>query len=210
MFTTLLQTNTECSCEQYSNPQTTAMPKKAKASKPDKEASDAAGDQSGRSSPSAAGASSSFPSPSQPSEYESSPEKARPKSRRRVAAGGSREASQLITAGPLSTYALMSKGRVPTNKIALIDAASDAAIENTMALKSSAAPARKAPSGGSHAQKSSASVATNAEDLSGDDQHTQDADGQEAAPDMHFEVSIHTSCVHAQMIVCACSFASNC
>jgi len=171
---------------------------------------DAAGGHSGRSSPSAAGASSSYPSPSQPSEYESSPEKARQKSRRRGPAGGSREASQPLTAGPLSTFALLSKARGPTNKIRLIDAASDATMVNTMAPKTSAAPARKAPSGGSHAQKSSASVATNAEDLPGDDQQTQDLEGQEAAPDMHFEVSIRTSCEHAHMIVCACTCTSNC
>jgi len=170
---------------------------------------DAAGGHSGRSSPSAAGASSSFPSPSQTSEFSPSPEKARQRSSRRVPAGGARETSQPISAGPLGTFALMSKSRVPASKIRLLDEASDATMVNTMASKASAAPARKALSGGSHVDKS-ASVATNAEDFSGDDQHTQDADGQEAAPDMHFEVSIRTSCVHAQMIVCACSFASNC
>ena len=170
---------------------------------------DAAGGHSGRSSPSAAGASSSFPSPSQPSEYESSPEKARQKSRRRGPAGGSREASQPIAGGPLSTYALMSKGRVPTNKIALIDAAPDAAIENTMALKSSAAPARKAPSGASRKQKMPASLDTHAEHVPVDDQQTQDLAGQEAAPDMRFEVSIRTSRGHAHMILCACTCTSN-
>ena len=160
MFTTLLQTNTECSCEHHSNPQRKAMPRHGKTRKQDKEASpgatvqDAAGGHSGRSSPSAAGASSSFPSPSQPSEYESSPEKApRQKSRRLVTAGGSREASQPIHAGPLGSFALLSRARGPTNKIPLIDGASDAAKVNTMAPNSSAAPARKAPSGASHAQK---------------------------------------------------------
>jgi len=191
------------------------MPRKGKTSKQDKEASpgptvqDAAGGQSGRSSPIAAAASSSFPSPSQPSEYDSSPEKARPTSRRRASASSSREASQPIPVGPLTTYALMSKGRVPTNKIALIDAASDAAIKNTMTLKSSAAPARKAPSGASRKQKMPASLDTHAEHLSGDDQHTQDLAGQEAAPDMRFEVSIRTSRGHAHMILCACTCTSN-
>ena len=170
---------------------------------------DAAGGHSGRSSPSAAGASSSFPSPSQISEYSPSPEKARQKSTRRVPVGGARETSQPISAAPLGTFAQMSKARVPASTIRLIHEGSDSTMVNTMASMASAAPARKALSGGSHVDKS-ASVATNAEDFSGDDQHTQDADGQEAAPDMHFEVSIRTSCVHAQMIVCACSFASNC
>ena len=171
---------------------------------------DAAGVDSGRSSPSAGVASSSFPSPSQPSEYESSPEKApREKSRRLVVVGGSREASQPIHAGPLGSFALLSRARGPTNKIPLIDGASDAAKVNTMAPNSSAAPARKAPSGASHAQKMSASVATHAEDLPGDDQQTQDLEGQEAAPDMHFEVSIRTSREHAHMILCACTCTSN-
>ena len=199
MFTTLLQTNTECSCEQYSNPQTTAMPKKAKASKPEKEASDAVGEQSGRSSPSAAEGSSSFPSPSQPSEYDSSPEKARPTSRRRASASSSREPSQPIPVGP--TYAQMSKGRVPINQIRLIDAAP----ENTLALKSSAAPARKAPSGASRKQKMRASLDTHAEHVPVDDQQTQDLAGQEAAPDMRFEVSIRTCRGHAHIILCACT-----
>ena len=173
---------------------------------------DDAGGHSGRSSPSAAGASSSFPSPSQTSEFSPSPEKARQKSTRRVPVGGARETSQPISAAPLGTFAQMSKARVPASTIRLIHEAPESAGGNSakpVSTMASAAPARKALSGGSHVDKS-ASVATNAEDLSGDDQHTQDANGQEAAPDMHFEVNIHTSCVHAQMIVCACSFASNC
>jgi len=81
---------------------------------------------------------------------------------------------------------------------------------NTMAPKTSAAPARKVPSGGSHAQKSSASVATNAEDLPGDDQQTQDLAGQEAAPDMRFEVSIRTCRGHAHIFLCVAMHPSVC
>jgi len=179
------------------------MPKKAKASKADKAASDPAGEPSGLSSPNAAAASISFPSPSQLSEYDSSPDKARPTSRRRASASSSREPSQPIPVGP--TYVQMSKGRVPINKIRLIDAAPDAAIENTMALKSSAAPARKAPSGASRKQKMRASLDTHAEHVPVDDQQTQDLAGQEAAPDMRFEVSIRTSRGHAHMTLCACT-----
>ena len=195
MFTTLLQTNTECSCEQYSNPQTTAMPKKAKASKTEKEASDAVGELSGRSSPSAAEGSSWFQSPS------TSPDKGRP--RRGAASTTPRETSQPIPVGV--TYAELSRGRASSNQIRLIDAAPDAAL----ALQSSGAAAHKPASGASRTQKVRASLHTHAEDVPVDDQHTQDLEGQEAAPDMRFEVSIRTSRGHAHMILCACTCTSN-
>jgi len=196
LFTTLLETNTECSCEQYSNPQTTAMPKKAKASTLEKEASDAVGEQSGRSSPSAAEGSSSFPSPS------SSPEKARP---RRGASGTTpRETSQPIPVG--ATYAELSRGRAPSNQIRLIDAAPDAAL----ALKSSGSAARKALSVASRTQKVRASLHTHAEDVPVDDQHTQDLAGQEAAPDMRFEVSFRTCRGHAHIFLCVAMHPSVC
>ena len=173
---------------------------------------DAPGGHSGRSSPSEAGQSSSFPSPSQLSEYSQSPDKARQQATRRVLLASARESSQPISAAPVGSFAKMSKARVPASTIRLIHEDPESAGGNSakpVSTMASAAPARKALSAGSHVDKS-VSVATNAEDFSGDDQHTQDADGQEAAPDMHFEVSIRTSCVHAQMIVCGCSFASNC
>ena len=200
MFTTLLETNTECSCEQYSNPQTTAMPKKAKASTLEKEASDAVGEQSGRSSPSAAEGSSWFASPS------SSPQKGR--LRRGAASTTPRETSLPIPEG--TAYAQLSRGRAPSNQIRQISAAPDA----VLALQSSGSAARKTVSGASRTQKVRASLHTHAEDVPVDDQHTQDLAGQEAAPDMRFEVSFRTCRGHAHIFsmrgnapicVCACT-----
>ena len=189
MFTTLLETNTECSCEQYSNLQTTAMgPKKAKASTLEKEASDAVGELSGRSSPSAAEGSSWFQSPS------TSPDKGRP--RRGAPSTTPRQTSQPIPVG--ANYTELSRGRAPSNQIRLIDAAPDA----VLALKSSGSAARKALSVASRTQKVRASLHTHAEDVPVDDQHTQDLAGQEAAPEMRFEVSLRTCRGHAHMYLC--------
>ena len=171
-------------------------PKKAKASTLEKEASDAVGEPSGRSSPSAAEGSSWFASPS------SSPEKGR--QRRGAASTTPRETSQPIPVG--ATYAQLSRGRGPSNQIRLIDAAPDAAL----ALKSSGAAARKAASGASRTQKLRASLHTHAEDVPVDDQHTQDLAGQEAAPDMRFEVSFRTCRGHAHIFLCVAMHPSVC
>ena len=203
MFTTLLETNTECSCEQYSNLQTTAMgPKKAKASTLEqastleKEASDAVGEQSGRSSPSAAEGSSRFASPS------SSPQKGR--LRRGAASTTPRETSLPIPEG--TAYAQLSRGRAPSNQIRQISAAPDA----VLALQSSGLAARKTLSGASRTQKVRASLHTHAEDVPVDDQHTQDLAGQEAAPDMRFEVSFRTCRGHAHIFLCVAMHPSVC
>jgi len=160
------------------------------------------GEQSGRSSPSAAEGSSSFPSPSQPSEYDSSPEKARP--RRGASATTPRETSQPIPVG--ATYAQLSRGRAPSNQIRQISAAPDA----VLALQSSGSAARKTLSGASRTQKVLASLHTHAEDVPVDDQHTQDLAGQEAAPDMRFEVSIRTCRGHAHIFLCVAMHPSVC
>ena len=125
--------------------------------------------------------------------------------------GSARETSQPISAAPAVSFARMSKARAPASTIRLIHEDQETAggkSAKPVPTMASAAAARKAPSGGSHLGKT-VSVATNAEELSGDDQHTQDAVGQEAAPDMHFQVRIGTFRVHAVMIVCRCCVTTN-
>ena len=217
LFTKLLQQNTRCSCKDHSNPQSNAMSRRGKARKQEEGGSpgatvqDAPGGHSGRFSPSEAGPSSSFPSPSQLSEYSPSPDKARQQATRRVPLGSARETSQPISAAPAVTFARMSRGRGQASTIRLIHedqktAGGQSAVPAPTIV--SAAVARKASLAGSHMGKA-VPVATNAKDLPGDDQQTQDAVGQDAAPHMHFQVRIGTSRVHAVKIVCRCCVTKN-
>ena len=217
LFTKLLQQNTQCSCKNHSNPLSNAMARKDKARKQEEGGSpgatvqDAPGGNSGRSSPSEAGASSSFPSPSQLSEYSQSPDKARQQATRRVPIGSARETSQPISAAPALSFARMSKARAQASTIRLIHEDQETAGGKSAVPAptiASAAAARKATSARTHLGKT-LHVATHAKDLPGDDQQTQDAVGQEAAPDMHFQVRIGTSRVHAVMIVCRCGVTTN-
>ena len=121
------------------------------------------------------------------------------------------ESSQPLPAAPAVTFARVSKGRPQASKIRLIHEDQETAGGQSAVPAptiASAAVARKAVSAGTHLGKA-VPVATNAEDLPGDDQQTQDAAGQEAAPDMHFQVRIGTSRVHAVMIVCRCCVTTN-
>ena len=119
--------------------------------------------------------------------------------------------SQPIAGAHAVTFARVSAGRAKPAKIRLIDEDQEAVGGNS-ALPAppnvSAAAPRKAASAGTHRGKT-VPVATNADDVPGDDQQTQDPAGQDAAPHMHFQVRIRTSRVHAVMIVCRCTVTKN-
>ena len=172
----------------------------------------AAGGHSGRSSPGDAGPSSSLMSPSKLSDGSPSPTKGgRQQATRRMLLASAQESSQPLPAAPAVPFARMSKACPQASKIRLIHEG-----QETVGAKGavpaptyvSAAAARKAASAGTHLGKT-VPVSTNDEDVPGDDQQTQDAVGQDAAPDMHFQVRMCTSRVLAVMFVCRCCVTTN-
>jgi len=216
LFTKLLQQNTPFSCKDHSNPQINAMPrgktrKHNEGDSPRATFPDAASGHSGRSSPSDAGPSSSLTSPSKFSDASPSPNKGRVQATRRVVLVSGQETSQPLSAALAVPFARMSKGRAPASKIQLVHEDQEtvgAKVAAPARTHVTAAAARKAASAGTHPGKT-VPVSTNTEDVPGDDQQTQDTVGQDAAPDMHFQVRMCTSRVLAVMFVCMCCVTTN-
>jgi len=175
----------------------------------------AVGGHSGLSSPSEGGPSSSFMSPSKLSESSPSPDKAvRQQATRRGLQACAEGSWQGKTAAHALNFAHVSSGRAAPRKIPLVEEGQESVGRNRAPPappKVQTAVARNAVSAPSQRAKTVA-VPTTAEDMHGDDQQTQDAAGQAAAPLMRFQVrrgTCHVDCVvecsvHAARIVCIC------
>ena len=196
LFRKLLQQNAVCTCKDQAIAHT-MPPKKARrrqaSASPGSTGQGAAGGLSGLSSPGDPGQSSSFISPSQHSESSLSPEKAvrrgQHATRRGLDAGteGSWKGKSAVNA---LNFAQVSLGRGTPGQLPLVEKRQMSLGRNPAPAVPSvlqAAAARNAVSAPFPRAKTVAARATAAASL-GDDQQTQDAAGQAAAPRMRFQV----------------------
>ena len=202
LFSKLLQQNTVCTCKHRD----IDMPRKNEGRKvtrkqhvdgsPGSTALVAVGGgHSEVSSPCAAGASSSFISPSQDSAGSPSPEKGvRQQATRRGLQACLEGSWQGQSPAHALTFAHVSSGRAAPRKIPLVEEGQESVGGKRAPPappKVPSAAARNAVSAGSLRAKTVA-VPTTAENMPGDDQQTQDAAGQAAAPHMRFQVRTGT------------------
>ena len=182
----------------------------------------AAGGLSGHASPGDPGQSSSFISPSQHSESSPSPEKAVWRGQNATRRGldvGTEGSWQGKSAVGALNFAQVSSGRAAPGQLPLVEKRQKSVGRNTAPAVPSvlqAGAARNAVSAPLQRAKTVA-VRTTAADIPGDDQQTQDAAGQDAAPRMRFQVrrdACHVDrevvcSVHAARFVCICTMCEN-
>ena len=220
LFSKLLQQNAVCTCKDraiaHAMPKRKARKKQVNGS-PGSTEQGAVGGQSGLSSPCEGGPSSSFISPSQHSESSLSPEKAVRRGQHATRRGldvGTEGSWQGKSAVGALNFAQVSSGRAAPGQLPLVETRQMSVGRNPAPAVPSvlqAGAARNAVSAPLQRAKTVA-VPTTAEDMHGDDQQTQDAAGQAAAPLMRFQVrrgTCHVDCVvecsvHAARIVCIC------
>jgi len=198
LFSKLLQQNAVCTCKDrdiaHAMPRSKVRKKQVDGS-PGATEQVAVGGHSGLSSPSEGGPSSSFMSPSKLSDCSPSPDKGvRQQATRRglqACLEGSWQGQSPAHALP---FAHVSSGRAALRKIPLIEEGQ----ESVGGKRAPPAPpkvpavaARNAVSAGS-LRATTVAVSTTAENMPGDDQQTQDAAGQAAAPHMRFQVRTGT------------------